>query len=66
MNDIERRQCFQKVKYFTRKDARRAAKAMRQKRHEAFVDYRCLCCDFYHVGHIISIARAEFLAEALA
>jgi hypothetical protein len=51
MTNFERRHCFGKFKYFSRKKAKRAAKAMRRKHHEPFGVYRCKCCDFFHVGH---------------
>ncbi len=51
MTNFERRHCFGKFKDFTRKSAKRRAKAMRRRYHEPFGAYRCKCCGLFHVGH---------------
>ena len=60
------RQCIGKLKHLTMGEAEAIAKAMHKKHKAKFNAYKCLCCEFYHVGTARSQAQAIRRAEKLS
>lgn len=60
---LRRKQCGDKVKFATSKEAENAAK-FRSKDSKAWIaSYKCQFCGFYHIGHPPKNVRMSIMAR---
>lgn len=59
------RHCGTKARHKSRLAANRAAEALRAQTDESFQVYKCRECEFFHVGHSMSIEAMQHLARQL-
>lgn len=64
-NGKQEKQCGNKIKYWTRGNAKLDCKRMGKKKGEKFQVYKCPFCEHFHIGHKLLGARNSVATEGV-